>query len=153
MPTWKQLTPITAPSKEVGFWVNLDNACFISPGVVSGAGAHIEFVSTDPVEVKETSDQIVTPGGNWKEYHFGSEVIFVNVANITTVNVSRSVRGGQPVTFISFALAPSYLDASGEAQEPRLVSCTVQENPAQAARGGQRRAGKLKAAGRRRPRR
>jgi hypothetical protein len=63
MPTWKQLTPTTPmPPNQVAYWVNLDNACFISPGV--DIGSHIEFVSVDPVDVRETPDQIVTATGN-----------------------------------------------------------------------------------------
>jgi|SRR6516164_6071452 len=130
MPTWKQLTPTTPmPPNQVAYWVNLDNACFISPGV--DTGSHIEFASVDPVDVRETPDQIVTATGNWRQFHLGTSQIFVNVANITTFGIDRSVRGGQAFTVISFALAPSHLDASGEAQQPRLVSCTVNENPAQ----------------------
>jgi hypothetical protein len=119
MPAWKQLTLKTMPPRESEFWVNLDNACSIGPGT-DGVGAHIEFVSIDPVDVRETPDQIVTATGNWKACHLGGPgyTIFVNLANITTFDRFRSVRGGQLSTFISFALAPSHLGPGGTAEEP-----------------------------------
>jgi hypothetical protein len=124
MPTWKQLTPIPVPAGEAQFWVNLDNACFISPG--ASTGAHIEFVSIDPVDVTETPDQIVPATGNWKELHSGSQSIFANVANITNLVWAHSAhRGGPYESVIYFALAPS-------ADGPRMVGgLTVSDSPAQ----------------------